>query len=74
MKVNKMIRAHGVKAVLAVGATLGMSSAFAAGLATDMSSALTNLNSVSGDISSIGWACLGILIVAAGFKYLRRVV
>lgn len=40
----------------------------------DASAATASLTSVSGDISTIGWAVLGVLIVAAGFKYMRRAI
>ena len=40
----------------------------------DATAAATALSGVSADVETIGWAALGVLIVAAGFKYLRRAV
>lgn len=38
----------------------------------DATAATASLTSVTSDVSTIGWAVMGVLIVAAGFKYLRR--
>jgi hypothetical protein len=40
----------------------------------DAAAATTAITASSGDVSTIGWASLGLLIVAAAFKYMRRTV
>lgn len=52
---------------IAAAALGGSAAAFA-----DASAATTAISSVSTDVSTIGWAVIGVLVVAAGFKYLRR--
>lgn len=40
----------------------------------DATAATTKITASEGDVSTIGWASLGLLIVAAAFKYMRRTV
>jgi len=56
---------------VAVGATAMAVGSYAMADAAGASAAIT---SASGDVSTIGWASLGLLIVAAAFKYMRRTV
>lgn len=72
MKALNVIRQHGAKAALSIGSTLAAASSFAAGEITDAAGAATKISAVGGDVSTIGWAVLGVLVVAAGFKYMRR--
>lgn len=65
MKLFKQARKYGFGA--AVMAASG--AAFA-----DATAAATAISGVSADVETIGWAALGVLIVAAGFKYMRRAV
>lgn len=49
----------------------------AAGIGTafaDSAAAATSISAAGTDVSTIGWASLGLLIVAAAFKYMRRTV
>lgn len=69
-KTRSICRKYGSK--VAVGATLafyGAGQAFA-----DAAAAETKISGAEGDVSTIGWASLGLLIVAAAFKYMRRTV
>lgn len=57
---------------LAVGsavAVAGIGNALADAVAAE-----TAISGAGGDVSTIGWASLGLLIVAASFKYMRRTV
>lgn len=56
---------------VAVGATTMLAGGYAF---ADAAAAETAISSASGDVSTIGWASLGLLIVAAAFKYMRRTV
>ena len=69
MKFMNTARKYGARVALAGAALVGSAGAFAA--AADAATAIT---AVSSDVSTIGWAALGVLIVAAGFKYMRRAV
>jgi len=69
MKFMNSARKYGARAALAGAAMVGSAGAFA-----DASGAATAISAVSSDVSTIGWAALGVLIVAAGFKYMRRAV
>lgn len=71
MKSFNAMRKYGSKAALAIGSTLAASASFAAPI-TDAAGAATQITAVGGDVSTIGWAVLGVLVVAAGFKYMRR--
>ena len=71
MKKLQAIRNFGTKAALAIGSTMAAGAAFAAPI-TDSAGAATQITAVGGDVSTIGWAVLGVLVVAAGFKYMRR--
>lgn len=54
---------------------VGVISTFAAGQAfADAAAASAKVTAAEGDVSTIGWASLGLLIVAAAFKYMRRTV
>lgn len=69
MKYFNVARKYGSKVALGASALVGSTAAFA-----DATAAATALSGVSADVETIGWAALGVLIVAAGFKYLRRAV
>lgn len=71
MKTRNMIRKYGSK-VAVVGAGLVASQVTFAAAITDAAGAATQITAVGGDVSTIGWAVLGVLVVAAGFKYMRR--
>ena len=58
MKIMNVVRKHGAK----VGA----------GSVALAASAETAITAVGADVSTIGYAVLGVLVVAAGFKYMRR--
>lgn len=51
--------------VAVLGATTGVAMADAA----DAAAAIT---AVGSDVTTIGWAAIGVLALAAGFKYIRR--
>ena len=51
--------------VAVLGATTGVAMA-------DSSSAVTAITAVGSDVTTIGWAAIGVLALAAGFKYIRR--
>lgn len=51
--------------VAVLGATTGVAMADATG-------AEAAITAVSGDVSTIGWAVIGVIALAAGFKYIRR--
>ena len=70
MKYMNVVRRFGSR--VAAGAAV-MASGTGVALA-DAATAVTSLGSVEADISTIGWAVLGVLIVAAGFKYMRRAI
>lgn len=67
--INKLLSRAGV-AVGAVTLAVTSGSVFAAGAAD----AATQITAVGTDVSTIGWAVLGVLVVAAGFKYMRRAI
>lgn len=73
MKTRNLIRKYGSKAALGIGSALAASASFAAPI-TDAAGAATQIGAVGTDVSTIGWAVLGVLVVAAGFKYMRRAV
>lgn len=56
-----------LKALFVAAATVGAPAAFA-----DSAAAVSAISGVSADASLIGWAVMGVLVVAAGFKYMRR--
>ncbi|SDR70255.1 Bacteriophage coat protein B [Halopseudomonas litoralis] len=57
-----------------VGAGVGLLAAGTGVAMADSTAAIASLTGVSGDVETIGWAVLGVLIVAAGFKYMRRAI
>lgn len=59
------------KVVLAGAALAASASSFAV---SDAAGAATQITAVGGDVSTIGWAVLGVLVVAAGFKFMRRAI
>ena len=70
MRIKNVVTRFGGKvaagaAVMAAGTSVALADATAATAA---------LSSVESDIGTIGWAVLGVLIVAAGFKYMRRAI
>ncbi len=66
MKVRNMFRNTAVAVVsLAVTTTYALA---------DAAAAEAKLGAVEGDIGTLGWAAIGLLVVAAGFKYMRRAV
>ena len=66
--INKLLSRAGV----AVGTTtLAMTSG---SVFADATAAATQITAVGTDVSTIGWAVLGVLVVAAGFKYMRRAI
>lgn len=69
MKFMNTARTYASRAALAGAAMLGSAAAFA-----DAASAAATLTGVTTDVETIGWAALGVLAVAAGFKYIRRAV
>lgn len=56
------------------GAGVGLLAAGTGVAMADSAAAITSLTGVSSDVETIGWAVLGVLIVAAGFKYMRRAI
>lgn len=67
MKPMNVVRKYGAK----IGAG-SVALAASAGAMADAAGAETAITAVGGDVSTIGWAVLGVLVVAAGFKYMRR--
>ena len=68
MKAMNVVRRFGGKvgagaAVLAAGTGVAMA---------DASDAVTAITGVGSDVTTIGWAAIGVLALAAGFKYIRR--
>lgn len=51
--------------VAVLGATTGVAMA-------DAADAVTAITAVGSDVTTIGWAAIGVLALAAGFKYIRR--
>ena len=51
--------------VAVLGATTGVAMA-------DSAAAVTAITGVGSDVTTIGWAAIGVLALAAGFKYIRR--
>lgn len=68
-KIRSIARKFGTRA--AVGATTMLAGSYAL---ADAAAAQTAITGAEGDVSTIGWASLGLLIVAAAFKYMRRTV
>lgn len=69
MKYFNAVRKYGSKVALGAAALVGSTAAFA-----NATTAATAISAVSADVSTIGWAVIGVLVVAAGFKYLRRAI
>jgi len=69
MKGMNVVRKYGSKIAVATGALAASAGAFA-----DVAATETAITAVGGDVSTIGWAVLGVLVVAAGFKYMRRAI
>ena len=70
MKYMTAVRRFGGK----LGAGVAVMAAGTGVALADASSAISSLSSVESDVGTIGWAVLGVLIVAAGFKYMRRAI
>ncbi|HBM08919.1 MAG TPA: hypothetical protein DD403_12570 [Pseudomonas sp.] len=67
---RKMIRQLGRNTAIVAGsliATTGVAMA-------DATAAAAKVTAVEGDVGTLGWAAIGVLVVAAGFKYMRRAV
>lgn len=64
MKISNVVKRLGV-GVAVLGATTGVAMA-------DATSAVTAISAVGADVTTIGWAAMGVLALAAGFKYIRR--
>ena len=64
MKLMNVAKRFGA-GVAVLGATTGVAMA-------DAADAVAAIEGVGTDISTIGWAAIGILALAAGFKYIRR--
>lgn len=69
MKFMNSARKYGSRIALAGAAMVGSAAAFA-----DATAAAATISGVTTDVETIGWAALGVLAVAAGFKYIRRAV
>lgn len=70
MKTRNMLRKYGPKIGAAVVlATFTASQAFA-----DAATASAKITASEGDIGTLGWAAIGLVITAAAFKYMRRAV
>jgi len=69
MKFMNSARKYGARVALAGAALVGSAAAFA-----DATAAAATITGVTTDVETIGWAALGVLAVAAGFKYIRRAV
>lgn len=63
-----------LRSKLSLSAVFAGASAVSAGAFADAATAVTDITAVGGDIELIGWAVLGVLVVAAGFKYMRRAI
>lgn len=64
MKRMNVVKRFGA-GVAVLGATTGVAMA-------DSASAVTAITAVGSDVTTIGWAAIGVLALAAGFKYIRR--
>jgi hypothetical protein len=69
MKRMNVVRKYGSKIAVATGALAASAGAFADAAALGL-----EIDAVSDNIDTIGWAVLGVLVVAAGFKYMRRAI
>ncbi|UTW09166.1 major capsid protein [Pseudomonas benzenivorans] len=70
MKTRNMLRKYGRQvAAVAILTTVTASQAFA-----DAAAAATKITGSEGDIGTLGWAAIGLVITAAAFKYMRRAV
>mgnify|MGYP003630306074 CR=1 FL=1 len=67
MKIMNVVRKHGAKVGAGSVALAASAHSFA-----DTAAAETAITAVGADVSTIGYAVLGVLVVAAGFKYMRR--
>lgn len=68
-KSRSIVRKFGTR--VAVGATTMLAGSYAL---ADAAAASASITAAGTDVSTIGWASLGLLIVAAAFKYMRRTV
>lgn len=57
-----------------LGAGIAVGMACATNAFADATAASTQIGASTGDVQTIGWASLGVLIAAAAFKYMRRTV
>lgn len=64
MKPMNVVKRFGA-GVAVLGATTGVAMA-------DSASAVAAITGVGADVTTIGWAAIGVLALAAGFKYIRR--
>ena len=69
MKIMNVVRKYGAKVGAGTVALAASAGAFA-----DITATETAITGVEADVSTIGWAVLGVLVVAAGFKYMRRAI
>lgn len=67
MKPMNVVRKYGAKLAAGSAALVASAHSFA-----DVTAAETEITAVGSDVSTIGYAVLGVLVVAAGFKYMRR--
>lgn len=68
-KTRSIARKFGARVAVGATAMTAATLSFADGAAAEAA-----IKSSGGDVSTIGWASLGLLIVAAAFKYMRRTV
>ena len=68
MKYRKSLAKYGRK----LGAIGAVTVALTGQAYADATAATASIASVTADVGVIGWAVMGVLVVAAGFKYMRR--
>jgi hypothetical protein len=68
-KTRSIVAKYGRQVAVGSVVMVGTSQAFA-----DAAAASASITAAGSDVSTIGWASLGLLIVAAAFKYMRRTV
>lgn len=74
MKTRNILAKYGRK-LGAIGAvTVAATGQAYAAASAEATAAADALSANSDNISAIGWAALGLLVVAAAFKYMRRTV
>lgn len=70
MKTRNLLRQYAPK----IGAAVVITAATATQALADAAAATSKITASEGDISTLGWAALGLVIVAAAFKYMRRAI